>query len=81
MFNINLKGIDLASDIDFKKLVQLTEGYSGADMANVCRDAAMEPLRRKLDSTGFNIEDLANPNNDITVPLTMADFESAISKN
>ena len=81
LFHINLKGIELANGIDFKRLVQMTDGYSGADMANVCRDAAMEPLRRKLDSTGFNIEDLANPNNDVTVPLTMQDFEIAIQKN
>ena len=61
LFKINLNGIELASNVDFTKLTELTDGYSGADMANICRDAAMEPLRRQLDSTGFNIEDLANP--------------------
>ena len=52
MFQINLKGIDLGPNIDFDKLVAMTEGYSGADIANVCRDAAMMPLRRKLREGG-----------------------------
>ena len=71
LFGINLKGIELAPGIDFAKLVSMTDGYSGADMANICRDAAMEPLRRKLDSTGFNLEDLANPENSSQPPLEM----------
>ena len=56
IFNINLRNIAIDADIDFKKLVNMTDGYSGADLANVCRDAAMEPMRRKLNSTGFNFE-------------------------
>ena len=50
LFKINLKSVKLASDINWDKLVQMTEGYSGADLANVCRDASMMPLRKKLES-------------------------------
>ena len=57
IFKINLRGIKVSENIDFKILVDKTEGYSGSDLANVCRDAAMEPMRRKLDSTGVNFED------------------------
>ncbi len=52
LFKINLSGIKLDTDIDFDKLVQMTEGYSGADISNVCREAAMMPLRKKLLSGG-----------------------------
>lgn len=57
LFGINLRGISIDENIDFNKLVELTAGYSGADISNVCREAAMMPLRRKLLSNGgFNIE-------------------------
>jgi len=48
LFKINLKNIELDIDIDWQKLVDITDGYSGADISNVCRDAAMMPMRRKL---------------------------------
>lgn len=48
LFKINLKNIDLDADINWDKLVEITDGYSGADISNVCRDAAMMPMRRKL---------------------------------
>lgn len=35
LFKINLENIKLSDDIDIKKLVSLTDGYSGADISNV----------------------------------------------
>jgi katanin p60 ATPase-containing subunit A1 len=54
LFKINLRGIRIAEDVNWDELIRITDGYSGADLANVCRDAAMMPLRRKL-SQGFDI--------------------------
>lgn len=54
MFKINLKGIQVSEDLNWNKMIEDTDGYSGADIANVCRDAAMMPLRRKL-AEGFDI--------------------------
>jgi len=48
LFKINLRGIRIAEDVNWDELIRITDGYSGADLANVCRDAAMMPLRRKL---------------------------------
>lgn len=55
LFEINLNGIDLGSDVDFDALVKITGGYSGADIANVCRDAAMMPLRKKIAEGAIDI--------------------------
>jgi SpoVK/Ycf46/Vps4 family AAA+-type ATPase len=44
--------------LDLDKLVDLTKGYSGADIFSVIKDASYMPLRRKLNATGFNLDDL-----------------------
>ena len=41
----------MAEEVDFRGLVAATEGYSGADLKVVCRDAAMMPMRRLLAQT------------------------------
>ena len=41
----------LAKDVDLKKLAKSTEGYVGADIEAVCREAAMLALRDNLEAT------------------------------
>jgi katanin p60 ATPase-containing subunit A1 len=52
LFSICLKGITLGNDVDVAHLASLGEGYSGADIHVVCRDAAMMPMRRMLEHVG-----------------------------
>jgi katanin p60 ATPase-containing subunit A1 len=52
MLDINLKDLKLGASIDWDKLVELTKGCSGADICNICRDAAYMPMRRKLVQVG-----------------------------
>lgn len=58
LFDINLKNVRLDEDVAFDSLVKKTKGYSGADISNVCRDAAMMPLRRKILSGGLNLNEI-----------------------
>lgn len=37
LFRINLKSLELGEGVDFDELATKSAGYSGADVANVCR--------------------------------------------
>ena len=37
LLEINLKEVKLSDDCDFDKIAKETDGYSGADITNVCR--------------------------------------------
>ncbi|MCZ7357244.1 MAG: CDC48 family AAA ATPase [Candidatus Methanoperedens sp.] len=45
IFNIHLKGKPLSEQVDAGKLAQRAEGYAGADIEAICREAAMLALR------------------------------------
>ena len=51
IFKVHTKDMPLADDVDLKKLAKHTEGYVGADIESVCREAAMLALRDNLETT------------------------------
>ncbi|MHA1638259.1 MAG: AAA family ATPase [Candidatus Thorarchaeota archaeon] len=51
IFRIHMEDVEIADDIDFAELADLSEGYSGREISVVCREAAMEPIR-DLQKTG-----------------------------
>jgi len=58
LFEINARNIKLDEKIDWDKLVKKSKGYSGADIANVCWEAALMPMWRMLDDGKIWITDL-----------------------
>ena len=64
IFKIHTKGIPLADDVNIETLADMTEGYVGADVESVCREAVMLALRSDFET---NI-------------VTMAHFEEALKK-
>jgi len=81
LIKINLKGVPTSDDIDIKYLVDYSDGYSGADIANVCREAALMQMRRKLEGNSMDIMELINNPNfhqELNVPITMNDFKQAL---
>ena len=46
IFKVHLKGLKLAPDFDVEFLAKHTPGFSGADIANVCNEAALTAARK-----------------------------------
>eukprot|EP01097_Dermamoeba_algensis_P010667 TRINITY_DN795_c0_g1_i4.p1 TRINITY_DN795_c0_g1~~TRINITY_DN795_c0_g1_i4.p1 ORF type:complete len:438 (-),score=66.28 TRINITY_DN795_c0_g1_i4:570-1883(-) len=54
MFRIHINSITHnITDAQFKKLAEMTDGYSGSDIAIVVRDAIMQPIRVVQSATHF----------------------------
>ena len=51
IFEVHTKDMPLASDVNLKKLAKSTDGYVGADIEAVCREAAMLTLRNNMESS------------------------------
>jgi transitional endoplasmic reticulum ATPase len=76
ILQIHTRGMPLAPDVDIDKLAEMTKGYTGADLAALCREAAMKCIRRILPSIDFNEEKLSPEILDQLV-VTMRDFLEA----
>ncbi len=50
IFKVHLKPIKLAQEVDAKKLSAQTPGFAGAEIANVCNEAALIAARRNKES-------------------------------
>ena len=46
IFNVHLRNLKLADDFDVEFLAKHTPGFSGADIANVCNEAALTAARK-----------------------------------
>ena len=50
IFKVHLRGIKVAPDFDVEFMAKHTPGFSGADIANVCNEAALTAARRNHDT-------------------------------
>ncbi|MCC2600442.1 ATP-dependent zinc metalloprotease FtsH [Sphingobacterium sp. FBM7-1] len=55
IFNVHLKPLKLAEEVDAKKLSAQTPGFAGAEIANVCNEAALIAARKN--KTSINMHD------------------------
>jgi ATP-dependent metalloprotease FtsH len=57
IFEVHLKNIKKASDLNIEKLAVQTPGFAGADIANICNEAALIAARKgktEVDMSDFN---------------------------
>ncbi len=64
LLKANLKGVPV-SDLDFSKLAEDTQGYTGADISNLCREVKSTVLEKSL-KVGK------------AIPISMEDFSAAL---
>jgi cell division protease FtsH len=50
VLRVHLKKIAVGPDVEVEKVAELTPGFSGADLANLCNEAALIATRRNADS-------------------------------
>ncbi len=55
IFNVHLKPLKLSEEVDAKKLSAQTPGFAGAEIANVCNEAALIAARKN--KTSINMQD------------------------
>jgi transitional endoplasmic reticulum ATPase len=76
VLQIHTRNMPLAEDIDLKRLADVTHGYTGADIASLCREAAMKALRRYIPE--INLEEERIPPEILErMVVKMDDFMSA----
>ena len=87
LFRINMKSVELDEDVHWDELADKSNGYSGADVANVCRDASMMSVRRIMESArkqGLSRDQmqamLKQQKDQLNTAVSRDDFLTALSK-
>uniref|UniRef100_A0A8C5WF95 Multifunctional fusion protein n=1 Tax=Leptobrachium leishanense TaxID=445787 RepID=A0A8C5WF95_9ANUR len=79
LLKINLREVEMDPDVNLETIAEKIEGYSGADITNVCRDASMMAMRRRIQ--GLTPEQMrALSKSELQMPVTMEDFELTLKK-
>ena len=76
ILQIHTRNMPLAKDVNLQKLAEITHGYTGADLAALVREAAMNALRRYLPKIDLN-QDKIPPEILDEMVVTMDDFMKA----
>jgi len=77
IFKIHTEGVNTElTDEDYVELAVRTEGYSGRDIANICREVIMLPIR-ELDMSGL----LESSDEEVNVrDISLKDFKKTLKK-
>ena len=79
LLKINLRDVPVDEDVELEVIANKLDGYSGADITTVCRDAAMMDMRRRIE--GLSIEEItALPKEQLNFPCKMNDFLETLTK-
>ncbi|RLG02849.1 MAG: AAA family ATPase [Thaumarchaeota archaeon] len=77
IFQIHTRRMPLAEDVDLDELADITHGFTGADIAALCREAAMSALRRFLPKIDLEKETIPAEILE-QIKVTREDFSNAL---
>ena len=77
VLEIHTRGMPLAADVDIEHLAAITHGFTGADVAALCREAAMAALRRILPSMDLASASVTHDQL-LEIEVGMGDFLAAL---
>ena len=89
IFKANLRKSPIADDIGFEQLADVTEGFSGADITEICQRAAKNAIRESITAEierqkrvedGELTQEEADALPDMVPAITRAHFEESMSK-
>ena len=79
LIELNLKDINVTQDVGIGELARQTEGYSGADIHLLCREASMQPMRRLIEGRSpLEIQRMRQEGVLASATVSLADFQLAI---
>ncbi|PIT84804.1 AAA family ATPase [Candidatus Micrarchaeota archaeon CG10_big_fil_rev_8_21_14_0_10_45_29] len=76
IFKVHTKKMPLGKDVLLGEMAKKSEGYTGADIENLCREAGMEAIRRVYANAGEKADWTRLAKSD-EIAILAADFESA----
>ncbi|KAK7335960.1 hypothetical protein VNO80_28122 [Phaseolus coccineus] len=78
LIRINLRTV--SPDVNIDGVAKRTEGYSGDDLTNVCRDASLNGMRRKIAGKTRDEIKMMSKDEISNDPVAMCDFREALKK-
>ncbi|UNQ72689.1 CDC48 family AAA ATPase [Infirmifilum sp. NZ] len=75
IFKVHTRRMPLAEDVDLAELAKRTEGYTGADIAAVCREAAITALREAGKPTKVTMNHFLRALETVKPSVTREDLE------
>ena len=74
ILKVHTRRMPLEKDVSLKELAKSTEGYTGAEIENICREAGMEAMRKELKEESVKERDWEK------VEVTKRDFAAALEE-
>ncbi len=83
ILKVHTRNIPLSSDVNLEEIARLTEGYSGADLALLVKEAAMFEIRKiyeHLSKERLTEKEIMDKLLELDIKVTMEDFKKALEK-